>query len=74
MPTEFTIHDLRRIPSPDPQRMGKEDVLVTVLIEGGSYRIVRLPGEDFDEAKLKAAVKVQLAERAKWAGKKLSID
>ena len=74
MGTEFTVQDLRRLPSPDPTRMGKEDVIVTYQLADGGFRLVRLPSEGFDEDKLKAAVARELAERAKWAGKKFTVE
>jgi len=73
MAEKIKIVDMKRLPSPDPQRMGKTDRLFVVDAGSGNRLVVRLPDEEFDEDKLAAAVKAELAERGAWIGRELEI-
>ena len=61
------------MPSPDPARMGKLDVVVIYQLPGQALQLLRLPAETFNDAALAAAIKTAQDERAAWVGKKLSV-
>jgi len=70
---EVKIVDARRIPSPDPERLGKWDLMVQYEADGGVRGIVRVPDEAVTDEAVKAAVKADLAGRAAWVGRKLQV-
>ena len=74
MPTKFTLTDVRRVPSGEPERMGKFDQLVMYEIDPMHRYIVRIPEEEFNEERMKRAVKEDMAERAQYAGKEYEIE
>ena len=67
------IIDRRKLPSGDPTRLGKEDVLIMYDAGEGKTGVVRLPAEAADEAQVREAIKADLAERAGWVGKTLEL-
>lgn len=73
MPDKVKIISMQRLPSADPQRLGKYDRLFAVEVAPGNSLIVRVPDEGFDESKLAAAIKVELQERGKWVGRELTL-
>jgi len=70
---KIKIVDHRIIPSPDPKRLGKKDVLQVVEVEGAGTVVVRLPQEDHSDEKLKAEIKAQMEERSKHVGREIEL-
>jgi hypothetical protein len=72
-PQEITILDVHDLPSPDPARLGKTDRLVIYSTDAAHRYAVRLPAETFSEDALRAAIRADLAQRAKWTGRKFTM-
>jgi hypothetical protein len=72
--TTVTITDTRRIVSPDPQRLSKQDLIVLYTDGQGRRGSVRVPAESATDATVTAAIKADLAERGKWQTKTLTIS
>lgn len=73
MPTKFKIFDIRKVPSAEPERVGKFDQLVMYELDPMRRYIVRIPEEDFTEDRMIQAIKADIAERAKFAGKEYEL-
>jgi hypothetical protein len=67
------IVDKREIPTAEPARVGKLDVLITYQLEGFKTYLIRIPQEEFNEEELVKRIKVEMEERALWTGKELEI-
>lgn len=65
-PAEFKVIDTRRLPSPDPARMGQWDTLVVYELDPMRRYSVLVPGDPLTKEALVAAVKADLAERGQW--------
>ena len=74
MPTKFTVKDVRRVPSGDPKRPGKFDKLVMYETSPMDRHIITIPEEEFNEERMKSAVKEDIAERGQWAGKEYEVE
>ena len=74
MPTRFKIFDVRRVPSAEPDRVGKYDMLVMYELDPMRRYIVRVPEEEFNEDRMKHAVKEDMAQRELWTGKEYEIE
>ena len=74
MPDTVKIVTTQKLPSTDPQRMGKYDRLFVVELTPGTNLFVRVPDEDFTKEKLVAAIKAEVAERSEWTGKEITLD
>jgi len=70
---EVTILDVRDIPSTEPGRIGKIDVLVTYQIDPAHVYMIRIPKEEFTEERLTEEIKRDVAEKRRWIGKKIAI-
>lgn len=70
---KIKITDHRILPSPDPKRLGKKDVLQVVEVDGVSTLVIRLPQEDYSDEKLKAEIQAQLEERGKHVGREIEL-
>jgi predicted Abi (CAAX) family protease len=69
-PTQtFRVVEYHRVPSPNPQRIGKWDRMVWYETTPGQRYIVLVPDESFTEAALRAAVGADLKERGLWLNK-----
>ncbi|MBA7521497.1 hypothetical protein ES705_13604 [subsurface metagenome] len=73
MPTKFKVFDTRRVPSAEPERVGKYDMLVMYELDPMRRYIVRIPEEEFNEARMLEAVKKDMAEREQYTGKEYEI-
>ena len=73
MPATVKLIDTRRLPSPDADRLGKFDVLIIYETAAGQRGFVRVPVEDLTDEAIAVAVKADLAERAAWAGREISL-
>jgi len=67
------ILDMRKLPSPDPARLGRDDMIVIYEHGAGQRSSVRLPAEALTEEAVKAAVTRDMEERGKWLGKTLQL-
>lgn len=73
MPTKFKIFDVRKVPSAEPDRVGKYDQLVMYELDPMRRYIIKVPEEEFTEEKMLEAVKADMAERALYTGKEYEI-
>ena len=75
--TTVTILDKREIPSPEPGRVGKLDAYITYQVDPFRTYFVTIPneklGEPDEDAVITAAIKKDLAERERFAGKTLEV-
>ena len=78
---KIRIIDRVRVPSPDPTRIGKFDYMVTYMDQAMRAGVVTLHAELIDgkpdaeqERVIAAAAKREVTERAKWAGREISIS
>jgi hypothetical protein len=67
------IIDVRKLPSPDPARYGKDDAIVLYELAPGARYSVRLPAENLNEPAIKAAIAADIKERSPWQGKALQL-
>lgn len=65
---EVTILATVDVPAISPDRVGQTDVLVTYRVGQYQSGMVRVPKEVFSEAKVKAAVKLDVEAKAKYVG------
>jgi len=72
-PQKVKILDVRDVPSVEPGRIGKIDVLITYQVDPTHIYMVRLPKEEFTDEKVKEAIKKDLEEKRKWVGKELAV-
>lgn len=74
MPVKFTVSDVRRVPSGEPDRLGKFDKLVMYELDPIHRYILRVPEEEFSEERMIRAVKEDIAERAQYTGKEFEFE
>ena len=74
MPTKFKINDVRRVPSGDPDRIGKFDKMVMYETGAMDRHILTIPEEEFTEERMIRAIKEDIAERGQWAGKEYEVE
>jgi len=70
---QATVLAVRSVRSADPRRIGKQDKLVTYVLEGGPPRSVILPAESFNEAAVAQAIANDLAEHGPWQNRVLNL-
>jgi len=77
MPVTVKILDKREIPSADPSRVGKMDSMITYQIDTFRTYLITVPAEELtpeaEDQVIKAAIRADMAERERWAGKELQI-
>jgi len=73
MAQKVKIIDTREFPSTEPARVGKMDVIVTYQLDAFRTYLVTIPKEQFTEPAIIAAIKKDMAEREKWAGKEFEV-
>lgn len=73
MPTKFKIFDVRRVPSGEPERIGKFDQLVMYELDPMRRYIVRIPEDEFTEERMLKAVQEDMQARAQFTGKEYEI-
>ena len=74
MPTKFKVFDVRRVPSADPERIGKYDQLIMYELDPMRRYILRIPEEEFSEDRIKRAVKEDMAHREQYTGKEYEFE
>lgn len=77
---KIRIIDRVRVPSPDPARIGKFDYMITYMDPAMRAGVVTIHAELLDgkpdaaqESVIAAAVKAEVAERTKWAGREIAV-
>ena len=73
MAKQAKILDYRKIPSSDPKRMGKYDRMFVVEPEAGVRLVIKVPDEDFTDAKLVDAIRAELVERGTQVNRSIEI-
>lgn len=73
MAQKVKILDVRKIPSGAPDRVGRYDMICTYQIDPLRTYIVTLPAEEFDEAKLKTAIRKDMDKRAEFEGREIEV-
>lgn len=71
---KFKVKDVRKVPSPDDNRVGRMDHLITYELDPFRVYMVRVPKEEVTEPDIVAAVKADLASIEQFIGKELSTD
>jgi hypothetical protein len=74
MPTKFKVFDVRKVPSAEPERIGKFDQLIMYELDPMRRYIVRIPAEEFSEDRMKQEIKKDMAEREAFTGKEYEIE
>lgn len=67
------IIDTRRIPSSEPNRVGKLDWLVTYALDAYRTYMVTIPVDKLTEDIIKDAVRKDVEAITRWVGKELSL-
>jgi hypothetical protein len=74
---KVSIIDKREIPSADPQRVGKMDALITYQQDSFRTYLITLPNELLggpnEDQVVADAIRVDLAERQRWAEKEIEV-
>lgn len=73
MPEEIKVIEMRRLASPNPERLGKFDALVVYERPTGDRGVVMVPSEDVSEEAVSEAIRADLSERGEWSGRKLQV-
>jgi hypothetical protein len=78
--TAFKIVDISKVPSAEPGRAGKYDLIVTYQDVAGRVRIVTIPYEEWEgkspeeqEELLRKYIRAQEEERLRFIGKEIKI-
>lgn len=61
------------VPANSPDRTGQTDVLVTYRVGQFQSGMIRVPKEEFSEAKVKAAIKKDVETKAKYVGMRFKV-
>lgn len=61
------------VPAISPDRTGQIDVLVTYRVGPYQSGMIRVPKEDYTEAKIKAAIRKDVETKAKYVGMKFKV-
>jgi len=67
------IIDITRVPSADPKRLGKFDIVIVYMTEDGRTYMVSVPEEEFSEEKLPEIIKADIEKRRRLIGKEIVI-
>jgi hypothetical protein len=68
-----TVRSIRKFPSADPRRMGKEDMEVWYSFADGLLYRIAVPAEGFSEATLTAAIREHAALTAAYVGRPITL-
>lgn len=69
----FKVLDVRRVPSPDNDRVGKMDQLVTYQLDPFRTYMVRIAKDTIEESDILEAVKKDLAAIERFTGKEFNL-
>jgi len=67
------IIDYVKIPSADPSRIGKFDVVIVYMTEEGRTYMVSVPEEEFSEDRIADIIRKDLEKRARLIGKEITV-
>ena len=73
MPREAEIVSVLDIPSPEPTRLGKTDVMITYRVDPLHSFSIRIPKEDSSDEKIKKAIQADWDTRKKIIGAKFTL-
>ena len=73
MAQSFKVIDTRRIPSGDPNRIGKLDWLVTYQLDAYRTYMVTIPKDELSEAEIKDAVRKDIEAIGRWVGQEFTL-
>ena len=73
MAKQVKVIDYRKLPSPDPKRLGKFDRMYVVEPEAGVRVVVRIPDETYSDEKLRDAIRKELTERGTEVSRTIEI-
>ncbi len=73
MAVNFKVIDVRRIPSADPDRIGKLDYLVTYQLDAYRTYMVTIPVDELTDEIIKEYVSKDIQAMEKWTGKEFTI-
>ncbi len=73
MPTEYTIIDVRTLPTADPLRAGKLDAIVVYQTDPMHTYTVTVPKEDATPERLKPILMHENEDRLKLIGQKIVV-
>ncbi len=74
LPTEVSIIRKQTLPSTNPSRLGKNDVLVVMQFDPFNTHSVIIPEEEFSEDRVRIEAQKYHADQQEWTGKKISLD
>jgi len=69
----FKVIDVRKIPSAEPNRVGKLDFLVTYQLDAYRTYMVTIPRDELTEDVIKEAVSKDIAAIEKWTGTEFTL-
>jgi len=72
-PPRVKILDVRDVPSTEPGRIGKIDVLVTYQLDPTHIYMVRIPKEEFTDERVRGVIRKDVEEKRRWVGKELTL-
>jgi len=72
-PREAEVVSVLDIPSPDPTRLGKTDVMITYRVDPLHSFTIRMPKEEATAAKIKAAIQADWNTRKEIIGAKFTL-
>lgn len=70
---EVKVLDQKRVPSLDPARKGKDDLVVTYSLNGTRGYLIRVPADGAGEQTVIDAIRKDLAARAALVGRTFSV-
>ena len=73
MALNFKVIDTRKIPSADPNRIGKLDWLVTYQLDAYHTYVVTIPTDELTEDVIKEAVRKDVEAVQRFAGKEFTL-
>ena len=73
MPDTFKVIDTRRIPSAEPNRIGKLDWLVTYQLDPYRTYMVTISVDELTEDIIKDAVRKDIEAVGRWTGQEFSL-
>jgi len=72
-PQRVRVLDVRDVPSTEPGRIGKIDVLVTYQLDPTHIYMVRIPKDEFTDEKVREVIRRDVEEKSQWVGKELAL-
>ena len=73
MAVSFKVIDVRRIPSAEPNRVGKLDYLVTYQLDAYRTYMVTIAQDELSEDVIKEAVRKDIEAISRWVGQEFTL-